>query len=305
MGRKPVMLLLSVALVMLGSLSTQAAAGPLPSEGGRSPAPGAAAASGAEPRDLAFGAAAAQSSTAYGATADRAVDLTHDGAFSGSSVTHTAEEHQPWWQADLGASKDLEKVVVWNRTDCCAERLSDFWVLASDSPITADGLDEARNAPGVRAQHVTALDGPSATVDLAGSARYIRVQLAGTGYLSLAEVQAFGQEMIAPSAEAQSWVKQNKFGMFLHYGMGTYTDSQWADPNTPAARFDPPQVDPDQWAKGMKSAGMTFGVLTVKHHDGFALWPTAQSAYSVAASPYQGARGTCCASTSTRCTRTV
>lgn len=103
--------------------------------------------------------------------------------------------------------------------------------------------------------------------------------------------QAADARSSSAASPAEEWVKGNPFGMFLHYGMGTYTDAQWADPNTPASRFDPSGMDPDQWAETMKSAGMTFGVLTAKHHDGFSLWPTAQSDYDVSASPYQGGKG--------------
>lgn len=241
----------------------------------------------AEPLDLAFGTQATQSSTDYGGTADRAVDDGTNGAFSGNSVSHTTEEAQPWWQTDLGSVRDTSRIVVWNRTDCCAGRLSDFWVLTSDRPITAKTVDEARAQPGVEAQHVGSLTGPSVALSVQRPARYVRVQLAGTGYLSLAEVQVYGRETISPSPLAQRWVKQNPFGLFLHYNMSTYDNQQWANPQAPESEFAPTApVDPDQWAAAMKSAGMTFGVLTAKHHDGFALWDTAASTHDIAASPY-------------------
>ncbi|MFI0975605.1 alpha-L-fucosidase [Streptomyces sp. NPDC021093] len=294
MRRTSVLLALS-ALLALGGLSAPGATGApsssslsSSSSSSSSPAPP----PGSEPRNHAFNATASQSSTGFDGVASRAVDGKADGNYAANSVTHTAEQNQPWWQVDLGAAKQADRAVLWNRTDCCTDRLSDFWVLTSDRPITAAGLDEARNTPGVRSQHVSGLDAASVTVPLTGSTRYLRVQRAGSGYLSLAEVQVFGAELVSPSAAAQRWVKQNPFGMFLHYGMGTYTDSQWADPQTPPAVFNPTAgVDPGQWARSMKSAGMKFGVLTAKHHDGFALWPTEQSPYSVASSPYQDGKG--------------
>ncbi|MFB7224990.1 alpha-L-fucosidase [Streptomyces sp. NPDC056227] len=246
---------------------------------------------GSEPRNLAFNTPATQSSTAYDGTAAGATDNNRNGNFSSGSVTHTALEAEPYWQTDLKASKKLDKVVVWNRTDCCSGRLSNFWVIASDSPITSRSLAEARTKPGVTATRVASLSGPSAEVAVNRSARYIRIQLEGTEYLSLAEVQAFGDEVISPSPAAQKWVTDNPFGMFLHFNMSTYQNTQWADPDASPALFNPTDLDPKQWAQSMKDAGMTFGVLTAKHHDGFALWPTKYSDHDVAASPYKNGKG--------------
>ncbi|WP_328725028.1 alpha-L-fucosidase [Streptomyces sp. NBC_00259] len=146
--------------------------------------------------NLAKGRPATQSSTAWDAPASRAVDGDTDGAFSGGSVTHTAEpSHQAWWQVDLGASARLEEAQIWNRTDCCADRLTDFWLLASDDPITADGLEEAKATPGVTAIHVPARAGRPTTVPLppGTTARHVRIQLSSpTNPLSLAEVQLRG-----------------------------------------------------------------------------------------------------------------
>ncbi|MEO3765637.1 alpha-L-fucosidase [Streptomyces sp. B5E4] len=145
------------------------------------------------PENLALGKPAEQKSTAWEAPAGRAVDGDTNGNFPGGSVTHTAEDGsaEPWWQVDLGAARALDDVSIWNRTDCCANRLKDFWVLASEEPITADSLEEARSAPGVTAVHVTEQAGRPTAVQLpeGTDARYLRVQLAGTDPLSLAEVQ--------------------------------------------------------------------------------------------------------------------
>ncbi|MEW9518175.1 alpha-L-fucosidase [Streptomyces tubercidicus] len=280
------------ALAVLGLLAagiTQAAAAP---EG---PPAAAGAPSGSEVRNLAFGTAATQSSTYRGAAANRAVDgQAHKrdaGNFKQGSVSHTNLEAQPYWQTDLRATKKLDKVVVWNRTDCCATRLSNFWVLTSDKSITARSLADARKQAGVTAKKVSSLSGPSAEVAIGRSARYVRIQLEGTGYLALAEVQAFGNEVVSPSVAAQKWVKENPFGMFLHYNMSTYQNKQWADPMGNPAAFNPTSADPKQWAQSMKDAGMTFGVLTTKHHDGFALWDSAYSDYDIAKSPYKGGKG--------------
>ncbi|WP_433336125.1 alpha-L-fucosidase [Spirillospora sp. CA-294931] len=149
------------------------------------------------PENLAQGKNATQKSTGYDAPAARAVDGRTDGSFGNGSVSHTAEpEKQAWWQVDLGRSEELGTVDVWNRTDCCSDRLQDYWVLTSEQPITADGLEEAKATPGVTAVHVAAKAGHPSVVTLppGTKGRHVRVQLAsGTAPLTLAEVQVRGR----------------------------------------------------------------------------------------------------------------
>lgn len=77
-----------------------------------------------------------------------------------------------------------------------------------------------------------------------------------------------------------------RFGMFIHYSLGTYSDEEWASPNQSPSLFAPPSVDCAQWAAAAKSAKMQYGVLTTKHHDGFSLWPTAFGTQNVMSSGY-------------------
>jgi alpha-L-fucosidase len=76
-----------------------------------------------------------------------------------------------------------------------------------------------------------------------------------------------------------------RFGMFLHFNMATFQDREWGDPTGPTEAFDPTALDTDQWARAAKSAGMTYGCLTTKHHDGFCIWPTATKSDSVRNTP--------------------
>ncbi|WP_033194620.1 alpha-L-fucosidase [Ochrovirga pacifica] len=73
-----------------------------------------------------------------------------------------------------------------------------------------------------------------------------------------------------------------KFGMFIHYNMGTYHAEQWAYPFHDPKDFQPSELDCSQWAKTAKAAGMKYGVFTTKHHDGFSLWDTKVSNYDIA-----------------------
>jgi alpha-L-fucosidase len=71
-----------------------------------------------------------------------------------------------------------------------------------------------------------------------------------------------------------------RFGMFIHFGILTYTGS-WAQGNLPIDMFNPTALDPSQWATAAQSAHMTYGVLTTRHHDGFALWPSSVGSFNV------------------------
>jgi alpha-L-fucosidase len=72
-----------------------------------------------------------------------------------------------------------------------------------------------------------------------------------------------------------------RFGMFVHFNMATFQDREWGDPAAPAELFRPTALDTDQWAAAAQSAGMTWGCLTTRHHDGFCLWPTRTGAANV------------------------
>lgn len=69
---------------------------------------------------------AKQSSVASGGDPQRAIDGDTNGVFPDGSVTHTSSERGAWWEVDLGQEVLIDRVVVWNRTDCCTERLRGF-----------------------------------------------------------------------------------------------------------------------------------------------------------------------------------
>ncbi|MHC4502774.1 MAG: alpha-L-fucosidase [Planctomycetota bacterium] len=73
-----------------------------------------------------------------------------------------------------------------------------------------------------------------------------------------------------------------KFGMFIHYNMATYKGVEWVTGYHSPADFDPGgRVNTDAWADAAVSAGMTYGVLTVKHVAGFCLWDSRHTTYDV------------------------
>ena len=76
-----------------------------------------------------------------------------------------------------------------------------------------------------------------------------------------------------------------RFGMFIHFNMPTFCNQDWPDPDTPAERFNPTKLDCRQWARAAKSAHMSYGCLTTKHHSGFCIWDTRTTDYNVMNSP--------------------
>jgi YVTN family beta-propeller protein len=135
---------------------------------------------------------ATQSSLDWQGEPARAVDGNRDGALGANSVTHTALQADPWWQVDLGASQSIQAIRLWNRSDCCAERLTDALVLVSDTDMTGRSREQLLADPAVwRSQQVGAI-GRFVTVTAQTRGRYVRVIVPGTTYLSLAEVEVFG-----------------------------------------------------------------------------------------------------------------
>jgi hypothetical protein len=67
--------------------------------------------------NVALAGVATQSGTYADAEARRAIDGNTDGDYNNKSVSHTETADDPWWEVDLGAEENLDKIVVWNRTD--------------------------------------------------------------------------------------------------------------------------------------------------------------------------------------------
>lgn len=97
--------------------------------------------------------------------------------------------------------------------------------------------------------------------------------------------------VIRPTPGQIAWQRERPFALFCHFGINTFHGKEWSDGSLPAASFHPAALDCRQWAKTAKEAGASHIILTAKHHDGFCLWPTATTDYSVASSPWRGGRG--------------
>lgn len=97
---------------------------------------------------------------------------------------------------------------------------------------------------------------------------------------------------LAPSPfqkEFLSW----EFGVFFHFGIRSFYPGHrdWDGLPMPAEGFNPSALDCRQWCRAVREAGGRYAILTCKHHDGFANWPSAYTSYSVAATPWKDGKG--------------
>ncbi|HEY2950219.1 MAG TPA: alpha-L-fucosidase [Micromonosporaceae bacterium] len=93
-----------------------------------------------------------------------------------------------------------------------------------------------------------------------------------------------------PTAQQLAW-QEAGFGLFLHFGVNTFIGREHSNGTWHPRNFDPSGLDAAQWVETAHRAGAGYVVLTAKHHDGFCLWPTRTTAYSVRSSPWRGGRG--------------
>ena len=104
-------------------------------------------------KNVARGGKATQSSTAYGGTADKAIDGNKSGTFGDGGQTHTREgTTDPWWELDLGAEYPIDSVVVFNRTDGnLGNRLKNYTVKVLDRTKAVVFRKDGNSTPDVSA----------------------------------------------------------------------------------------------------------------------------------------------------------
>ena len=94
---------------------------------------------------------------------------------------------------------------------------------------------------------------------------------------------------IEPTAQQLRYM-DHQLGAFVHFGPASYVGSDMLA--VPAADlFNPAELDVEQWMRAAKSFGAKHIVLTAKHHNGYCLWPTDSTDYSVESSPWKDGRG--------------
>ena len=95
---------------------------------------------------------------------------------------------------------------------------------------------------------------------------------------------------VTPSRRQYEWQKM-EFTAFVHFGINTFDNVEWGKKNMDISKFNPKEINVNQWVKVFKDAGMKEIILTAKHHDGFCLWPTKYNNYNISNTPFQNGKG--------------
>lgn len=82
-------------------------------------------------------------------------------------------------------------------------------------------------------------------------------------------------------------------GVFFHFGIRTFYEGRrdFDGEVMPAEGFNPTELNCDQWMEVIKKGGAKYAILTCKHHDGFANWPSAYTEYSVKNAVWKDGKG--------------
>ena len=136
-----------------------------------------------------------------------------DGLRTGKWGFHTGHGEMPWWQVDLGETRTVARVAIWNRCDDTAARNNRVMVRLSEDAETWRTVYEH---DGTTFRGAT--DGKPLAVELDGAqCRFVRIQLPGTDYLHLDEVEVFGPE-------------DPEENLALHRPADQVSVSQWSTP---------------------------------------------------------------------------
>ncbi|OPZ87718.1 MAG: Alpha-L-fucosidase [bacterium ADurb.Bin429] len=106
---------------------------------------------------------------------------------------------------------------------------------------------------------------------------------------------------VQDTASAVARWQAMRFGLFVHWGPASLTGNEisWSRGGTTSGmmpaeaydqlyqRFNPTRFDADAWAKTAKAAGMKYLVITAKHADGFCLWPSQFTDYTISKTPFK------------------
>lgn len=103
----------------------------------------------------------------------------------------------------------------------------------------------------------------------------------------LANESGSAVQLAKPTAEQLAF-QDMELGVFIHYSIDTYGSVHGA---SPASIFNPTDLNAEQWVLAAKSMGAKYVVLTARHEQGFCLWPSKTTDYSIKSSPYKDGKG--------------
>jgi alpha-L-fucosidase len=113
-------------------------------------------------------------------------------------------------------------------------------------------------------------------------------------YFALINAARAQPKDILPSKAQLKWADA-EIGVMYHLDMQvfepTYEFRKDWNYQPDVSKFNPKELDTDQWIKSAKAAGATYAVLVAKHCSGFSLWPTKAHEYSVKNAPWKNGEG--------------
>jgi alpha-L-fucosidase len=120
-------------------------------------------------------------------------------------------------------------------------------------------------------------------------------------------INPYTQEPPAQHDARMKWFREARFGLFIHWGLYSQAAGEWDGKPSPGAgewimndrqipptqyaklvpQFNPVKFDAREWVRIAKDAGMKYICITTKHHDGFALYPSALTDWCIKSTPFQ------------------
>jgi hypothetical protein len=197
---------------------------------------------------------ASQTTTAFGAPAERANDNNPWGDFGAASTTHSDDLGVPnSWQVDLTQTRPIDQIVLWNRVDCCGSRLSNFRLSVLNAGLTevwgqdfytlggSVGMNEVVTTPaGTAGQHVRVQQLGQNWGDAASGGRNFVLSLGevevfsffNSGFSNVALGKPASQSTTAFDGDASRATDGNTDGVYFRSNSVTHTD-----PNVPGPLF--------------------------------------------------------------------
>lgn len=121
----------------------------------------------------------------------------------------------------------------------------------------------------------------------------LEVQAAGETWVSVSDLTNKDtaepkKDSVVPSPNQYEYQKQ-ELAAFCHFGMNTYTGSEWGNGQEKVNQFQlKNKFDAETYVKAIKEAGFKKIIVTAKHHDGFCIWPSEYTEHDTAAAGYDG-----------------
>jgi alpha-L-fucosidase len=156
-----------------------------------------------------------------------------------------------------------------------------------------------RSAYRIQKEGFDYLDAPIRRITSADAPMHYAPNLVALAIPDVARTVKLVKEVMYPpqNIDSRKWFDSARFGMFIHWGASSVLGhGEWVmnqrNIQVPEYRrliniFNPISFDAKTWVSTAKNAGMQYITLITRHHDGFSLWDTKQSDWSIMGTPYK------------------